>query len=245
MDALHTDFFTTFDVFVEVVHEDGFVWTHPELLQGNLEDPRFGLHRAHFRRDDHLVEGIVEFFPDDISAQVAPGVRDESRFVFAAQGPDVLEQRTVNDVSGEEFIAYGCQFGGWTFQPLDDERPMFLRTDLANGCPVACITFEDDPVQVVVVHTEPVSELLARRLKLRADNDSAEVEEDSFDGHLLFLVVFFPFDVVAALAFFASTFLGAGFADVDFAVGFSAFGSGLGAASAAGAGSCVGKGASC
>ena len=126
MDALHTDFFTTFDVDMEVVDKDGFVRTHPKLLQGNLEDLRFGLHRAHLRRDDHLVEGIVEFFPDDKIAQVAPGIRDESCFVFAAQRPDVIEQRAVDDISGEEFIADGCKLRGRAFQSFHDERPMFL-----------------------------------------------------------------------------------------------------------------------
>ena len=57
----------------------------------------------------------------------------------------------------------------------------------------ARLAIKDDLVQVVIIHAKPVSQLLARRLKLRADDDSAEIKEDSFDGHLLFLVVFFRF----------------------------------------------------
>ena len=38
-----------------------------------------------------LVEDIVEFFPDDEIAQITPGIRDESCFVFTAQRANVLD----------------------------------------------------------------------------------------------------------------------------------------------------------
>ncbi len=140
MDALHANLFAAFDVDVEVVHEDGFLRLHPKLLQGNLEDLRFGLDRTHLRRDDHLVEGIVEFFPDDKVAQVAPGVRDESCFIFAAQRADVLDQRPVDDIAGKEFVPdtessdagrfnrfmTDAQWSSAAISPMDAFKPLSL-----------------------------------------------------------------------------------------------------------------------
>ena len=104
MDTLHASLFAALDVGVEVVHEDGFLRLHPEPFQRNLEDFRLGLHRTHLRRDDHVVEGVVELFPENKLTQVTPGVRNDSGFIVAAQRADVLEQRAVDNVTGEEFI---------------------------------------------------------------------------------------------------------------------------------------------
>lgn len=74
MDSLDANFFTAFNVYQKIIDEDRLVRTHPKLLQSNLEDPRLGLCHAHLRRDDYLVEGIIEFLSDDEVTQVAPGV---------------------------------------------------------------------------------------------------------------------------------------------------------------------------
>lgn len=76
MDSLDADFFATLDVYQKVINEDRLLRPYPELLQSDLEDLRFRLCRTHFRGDDHLIEGIVEFFLDDIVPQIAPGIRD-------------------------------------------------------------------------------------------------------------------------------------------------------------------------
>src|SRR5215212_5023291 len=132
MNSLYADFFTAFNVDKEVIHKDGFLRIHPTLIQGNLEDLRVGLHRAHLRRDDQPVEGVIKFFPDYKIAQVTPGVRDESGFIFAAQRADVLDQRTVDNIACKEFIADEGKLRGWSLQSLDNGRPMFLGRDFAD-----------------------------------------------------------------------------------------------------------------
>src|SRR5690349_7194245 len=107
MDTSHTNFFTTFDVDQEVIDEDGFVRTHPKLLQGNLENLCCGLDRAYLRRDDHLVEGILELFPDDEIAQITPGVGDEPGFIVITERSDVFDQCAVNNIACKEFITDG------------------------------------------------------------------------------------------------------------------------------------------
>ena len=78
---------------------------------------------------------------------------------------------------------------------------MLIGSDLTHGGFQAAVTIEDELAQVLVIHAEPVGELLARRLKLRADDDSAEIEEDGFNGHLLFFDVPLPADFLALLFF--------------------------------------------
>ncbi len=106
MNSFHANLLAAFDVDIKVVHEDGFFRFHPELLQSDLEDLRFGLHRAHLRGDDHLVEDVVELFTDDEVPQVAPGIRDKSGLVLAAQRSDVFDERPVDDIPCKEFLAY-------------------------------------------------------------------------------------------------------------------------------------------
>src|SRR5690349_10395324 len=77
---------------------------------------------------------------------------------------------------------------------------MGICSDLAYRGFQTAVAIKDDLAQVVIIHAKPVGELLARRLKLCADDDSAQVEEDGFDGHLLF------FDVPLAADFFALLF---------------------------------------
>src|SRR5690349_23997799 len=86
---------------------------------------------------------------------------------------------------------------------------MGICSDLAYRGFQTAVAIKDDLAQVVIIHAKPVGELLARRLKLCADDDSAQVEEDGFDGHLLFFDVplaadFSPFGDDVALLFFVS-----------------------------------------
>jgi hypothetical protein len=70
---------------------------------------------------------------------------------------------------------------------------VFLGANLADGCSNTRIAIKHEPDQVIIFHAKPFSESLARRLELRAEQDSTEIEEDSPYTHLLLLVVFFPF----------------------------------------------------
>src|SRR5215212_5234226 len=213
------------------------------MLQSDLENLRFRLHRAHLRRDDHLVESILKFLTNDEITQIPPGIRDESRFILAAQGSDVLDQVAVDDISGEKFLAYGSQFSGGTFQSFYDRDPMVLRTDLTDRGFQTRFAIEDDFVQVIVFHAKPVSEQLARGLEFRAHNDSTEIKEDSLYAHLLFVVVFVPGEVFAAAGFFVVAFASAGFAAGFFSL--VGLGSGLDSGSGTAAASGAGRGASC
>ena len=201
MDSFDADLFTALNVDIEVIDEDGFLWLHPKLLQSNLVDLRFGLCRTHLRRDDHLVEGIVELFPDDEVAQVAPGVRDESCFVVAAQRRGGIDQRPVNDIACEEFIADERKLRSRAFQSFHDRCPMVIGSDLTHRCLDTAVAIEDDLAQVVIFHAKPFGELLARRLILCADDDSAKIEEDGADAHLLFFDVPLVADFLQLLFF--------------------------------------------
>src|SRR3989304_1576896 len=68
---------------------------------------------------------------------------------------------------------------------------MLIRADLTHRCFIARIAVEADLDQIVIFHAKPFSESLARRLKLRADDDSAQIKEDSPYAHVLFFVVAF------------------------------------------------------
>src|SRR3972149_11581513 len=129
---------------------------------------------------------------------------------------------------------------------------MLIRADLTHRCFIARIAIEDDLDQIVIFHAKPFSESLARRLKLRADDDSAQIKEDSPYAHVLFFVVAFLTlgDDVAAGVFLLAGFFALSAFGVAFAVGFgdvSAFGAGLDPSSATEAGSGVdaGAGAAC
>ena len=103
------------------------------------------------------------------------------------------------------------------------ECPVFVGADLTDGCFHTRIAIEDDLVQIVIFHAKPFSELLARRLKLCADDDSAEIEEDGPDAHLLFLRSFSLFEMMQQECFLAgalspSSDRAAGFVPVPFSV---------------------------
>ena len=68
MDTLHAQLFTGFDVLNEIIDEDRFFCLDLKLLQRDVIDLRIRLCHTHLRRDDHVVENIVELFADDVIA---------------------------------------------------------------------------------------------------------------------------------------------------------------------------------
>jgi hypothetical protein len=67
---------------------------------------------------------------------------------------------------------------------------------------MARIAIKDNFDEVFIFHAKSFSEMLAWSLKFSADDDPAEIEEDSAYAHLLFFVAFFPFADSVEVVFF-------------------------------------------
>ena len=86
---------------------------------------------------------------------------------------------------------------------------MLIRSNCANRGLLMRCTFKDEPHQIVIFHAEAFSEMLARRLILRAEDDAAQIKEDCANTHLLFFfaaVVFFGLAEDFASAAFSFAF---------------------------------------
>src|SRR6266496_1891903 len=189
MDALHANLFAAFDIDVEVIDENRLVRTYSSLLQSNLENLRVRLCYTHLGRDNDAVKGVIDFFASQVIAQVAPGIRNDPCFVFAAQRTDEVYELAVHNVTGEEFLSDSSHLIRRTFQPLHYGFPMLLRSDGTKCCLLTSLTIKDDPIEVVVFHTETFCQLLSRRLIFGANDDSAEIKEDCPNAHFVFFDV--------------------------------------------------------
>jgi hypothetical protein len=154
------------------------------------------------------VEGIVEPFALDEIAQSAPGVADEAgpilglierrkfRISWSSTSPAKNSSRT---------RSYSLAGSLRSSSRSASVPPRDLTERGTNGGTVHPAA-EYHFVDVIVVHAKSFGEMLARRLVFRAEDDPAQIKEDSLDAHLPFFAE--AFVCVAFFCFAGFSFAG-------------------------------------